>query len=324
MSGANRLGKKDPKTWAWGLEFTPAPMLTAFVRRRSTEVGERETEFGLNFIYHFGMPAKDQVRHSRVAELRTVSGARHEFVDRENRIILEYRARNQAKDSGGVEPGIRADPEHQTLVDGRSVVTVTVAENGVALAGKEVTWTWIVKGGGLSPQEGKTTATTNNDGVATFEVNNSTSGGIDTYGGHRTIEVTVKVDDVFFGEVSIQFGTPPSSPFFARAEDNKSWADAVAYCTAQGGRLPLLNDSESQSNEQVNGGSSSVEGFGTRESPWPDSTLLPPGNYWTGTTFSPNIYAAWYVFKNEHDVVYWLGGSKSDPNWGGVACVSLP
>jgi hypothetical protein len=40
------------------------------------------------------MPWDDQVTHSKVAELRTVSGSRHEFVDRENRIILEYRAKN--------------------------------------------------------------------------------------------------------------------------------------------------------------------------------------------------------------------------------------
>ena len=49
--------------------------------------------FGLNFTYHFQMPWEDQISHAKVAEMRTVGGSRHEFVDRENRIILEYRAK---------------------------------------------------------------------------------------------------------------------------------------------------------------------------------------------------------------------------------------
>ncbi|MDR2745177.1 MAG: inverse autotransporter beta domain-containing protein, partial [Desulfovibrio sp.] len=90
--GPNRL-EKDPRVWSYGVEFTPVPMLTAFVRQRSTERGRTDTEFGLNFVYHFGMDAKEQLSHAKVAELRTVSGSRHDFVDRENKIILEYRAK---------------------------------------------------------------------------------------------------------------------------------------------------------------------------------------------------------------------------------------
>jgi hypothetical protein len=68
--------------------------VSGFLTQRSTERGRTETEYGLNFTYHFGMPWDEQVSHSKVAELRTVSGSRHEFVDRENKIILEYRAKN--------------------------------------------------------------------------------------------------------------------------------------------------------------------------------------------------------------------------------------
>jgi hypothetical protein len=93
MFGADRL-EQDPKVWSYGLEYTPVPLLSAFLTQRSTEQGRTDTEFGLSFTYRFGMPWEEQIRHSKVAELRTVSGARHEFVDRENRIILEYRAKN--------------------------------------------------------------------------------------------------------------------------------------------------------------------------------------------------------------------------------------
>jgi hypothetical protein len=88
----HRNPEKDPKVWSYGVEYTPVPLLSGFVNQRSTERGKTDTEFGLNVTYHFGMPWDEQIQHSKVAELRTVSGSRHEFVDRENRIILEYRA----------------------------------------------------------------------------------------------------------------------------------------------------------------------------------------------------------------------------------------
>ncbi len=86
--------EKDPKVWSYGLEYTPIPLVSGFWNQRSTERGRSDTEFGIRFTYHFGMSWEDQTSHSKVADLRTVSASRHEFVDRENRIILEYKAKN--------------------------------------------------------------------------------------------------------------------------------------------------------------------------------------------------------------------------------------
>ena len=97
MYGSSDELEKDPRVWSYGMEYTPIPMLSAFVNQRSTEHGRTDTEFGLQFTYRFGMSWEDQTSHDRVAELRTVSGSRHEFVDRENRIILEYRAKNAGR-----------------------------------------------------------------------------------------------------------------------------------------------------------------------------------------------------------------------------------
>ncbi|GHU30260.1 hypothetical protein AGMMS50256_16850 [Betaproteobacteria bacterium] len=91
VSGARHL-EKDPREWSYGVEYTPIPLISGFVRNRHVEGGRNDTEFGLNLTYHFGMPWEQQLRHSKVAELRTVSASRHEFVDRENKIILEYKA----------------------------------------------------------------------------------------------------------------------------------------------------------------------------------------------------------------------------------------
>ena len=97
MYGSSDELEKDPRVWSYGMEYTPIPMLSAFVNQRSTERGRTDTEFGLQFTYRFGMSWEDQTSHDKVAELRTVSGSRHEFVDRENRIILEYRAKNAGR-----------------------------------------------------------------------------------------------------------------------------------------------------------------------------------------------------------------------------------
>lgn len=97
MYGSSDDLEKDPRVWSYGVEYTPIPLLSAFARQRSTERGKPDTEFGLQFTWHFDMPWEEQTSHAKVAELRTVSGSRHEFVDRENRIILEYRAKNAGR-----------------------------------------------------------------------------------------------------------------------------------------------------------------------------------------------------------------------------------
>lgn len=94
MFGPSKL-EKAPKIWAYGVEYTPIPAMTAFVNQRQTERGRADTELGLRFTYNFGMSAEEQFKPSRVAEMRTVHGARHDFVNRENKIILEYRTKNR-------------------------------------------------------------------------------------------------------------------------------------------------------------------------------------------------------------------------------------
>ena len=130
--------EKDPRVWSYGVEYTPIPLLSAFARQRSTERGKTDTEFGLQFTWHFGMPWEEQTSHAKVAELRTVSGSRHEFVDRENRIILEYRAKNSGRiEYLGPVPG-RANAFAFRVTDGFggpwAGKTVHVSADGVTLA----------------------------------------------------------------------------------------------------------------------------------------------------------------------------------------------
>ena len=93
--GRDDVVQKDPKVWSYGLEWTPAPVVSASVQQRHSG-GQRETQFGLTFNYHFDMPWEDQLTSATVAEMRTVDGSRHDFVSRQNEMILEYRAKNNA------------------------------------------------------------------------------------------------------------------------------------------------------------------------------------------------------------------------------------
>ena len=85
--------EKDPQIWSYGLEYTPVSLISAFVNQRSTGRGNNDTEFGLRFTYNFDMSWAEQTSHAKVQEMRKVSASRHDFVDRENRIILEYRVK---------------------------------------------------------------------------------------------------------------------------------------------------------------------------------------------------------------------------------------
>ena len=67
--------------------------------------------------------------------------------------------------------------------------------------------------------------------------------------------------------------------FIALSESYMTWADAKAYCQQRGGRLPLIDGSNSRSNPFVMSGA--IDGFGAVGAHWP--TGLPGGNYWTGT-----------------------------------------
>ena len=88
--GRDDFLNKNPKVWSYGLEWTPVPILSTSVNQRHSG-GQKETQFGLTFNFNFDMPWEDQIASNTVAEMRTVDGSRHDFVNRQNEMILEYR-----------------------------------------------------------------------------------------------------------------------------------------------------------------------------------------------------------------------------------------
>ena len=81
--------------------------------------------------------------------------------------------------------------------------------------------------------------------------------------------------------------------FIAISEDKMNWADAKAWCEQQGGKLPLIDGSESIG--EIPQGTS-IDGFGTKGAPWPDG--LPIEFYWTGTEYSGHPRHSWLIVNS--------------------------
>jgi hypothetical protein len=80
----------------------------------------------------------------------------------------------------------------------------------------------------------------------------------------------------------------------ALAENAKNWTDAVAFCTRHGGKLPLINNSETwDGTGDGTGLDVRIDLFGHDGPHWPGG--LPRGTYWTGTTVAGNPDNAWFV-----------------------------
>jgi hypothetical protein len=82
----------NPKVLVLGLDWTPVPMLT-FNGETRTSNDHTETRLGMTFNYHFGVPIEEQLTASKVNELRSIENSRHDFVNRQNEMLLEYRAK---------------------------------------------------------------------------------------------------------------------------------------------------------------------------------------------------------------------------------------
>ena len=89
--GHAKVLAQKPKAWVVGMAWKPVPFISLDADAR-TYKDHTEARAGLSINYMFGVPLQDQLRPSAVAELATIDGSRHDFVQRQNEIILEYRA----------------------------------------------------------------------------------------------------------------------------------------------------------------------------------------------------------------------------------------
>ena len=86
--------QRNPDVITAGVNYTPVPLITLGLERRMEHDGKNDTSFTLGINYQWGVPWRSQLDASAVAGMRSLAGSRHELVDRNNNIVLEYRKKN--------------------------------------------------------------------------------------------------------------------------------------------------------------------------------------------------------------------------------------
>ncbi|UAN38800.1 inverse autotransporter beta domain-containing protein [Enterobacter asburiae] len=83
--------QKDPYAATAGLNWTPFPLLTLNAGQRQGKGSASDSRLGLELRYTPGVSWTHQTSPDSVAALRSLSGARHDLVERNSNIVLEYK-----------------------------------------------------------------------------------------------------------------------------------------------------------------------------------------------------------------------------------------
>ncbi|WP_058913631.1 Ig-like domain-containing protein, partial [Entomohabitans teleogrylli] len=86
--------QQDPRALTAGLNYTPFPLMKFSADHRLGEGGEHDTRLGVDFTWQFDTPFSKLLDTDAVGQMRTLAGSRYNLVDRNNNIVLEYRAKN--------------------------------------------------------------------------------------------------------------------------------------------------------------------------------------------------------------------------------------
>ncbi|WP_273830798.1 inverse autotransporter beta domain-containing protein, partial [Serratia bockelmannii] len=89
--------QKDPHAITAGIEYTPVPLVTLSAEQRQGKDGENDTRFGVDFRYQLGASWQQQVDADAVQAMRSLVGSRHDLVERNNNIVLEYRKKEDIR-----------------------------------------------------------------------------------------------------------------------------------------------------------------------------------------------------------------------------------
>ncbi|MFP2429094.1 inverse autotransporter beta domain-containing protein, partial [Enterobacter ludwigii] len=89
--------QKDPHAFTAGLSYTPFPLLTVSAEQRQGKGGENDTRFGIGLTWQAGMSLAQHLDPDGVAARRSLAGSRHDLVERNNNIVLEYRKKALVK-----------------------------------------------------------------------------------------------------------------------------------------------------------------------------------------------------------------------------------
>ncbi|WP_312981829.1 intimin-like inverse autotransporter SinH [Atlantibacter sp.] len=86
--------QKDPHATTVGLTYTPVPLLTLGADYKADGGDNSELSINAAINYRFGTALKDQLNSDNVEAMHSIIASRHDFVERNNFIVLEYREKD--------------------------------------------------------------------------------------------------------------------------------------------------------------------------------------------------------------------------------------
>ncbi|WP_162367296.1 inverse autotransporter beta domain-containing protein [Acerihabitans arboris] len=83
--------QRNPYALTTGLTYTPIPLLTLGTEYRAGKGGERDANLNLQLNYRLGHSWRSQTDPALMTLDRSLAGGRHDLVERNNHIVLDYR-----------------------------------------------------------------------------------------------------------------------------------------------------------------------------------------------------------------------------------------
>ncbi|MFQ1931675.1 inverse autotransporter beta domain-containing protein [Aeromonas veronii] len=129
LLGSKKL-ERNPYAGTVGLEWQPVPLFKVGVDHREAKGNQSDTQFKVGLEWKLGATLDEMLNAGKVAGSRQLQGMRHDLVERNNNIVLEYKEKQRS-----------ASVEHAPLrgVSG-DLITLNPA---VSLSnGQVVSWRW--------------------------------------------------------------------------------------------------------------------------------------------------------------------------------------
>lgn len=93
LFGTDNL-EKDPYAVTLGVNYQPVPLLTVGTEYKAGTGDNSDLSINATVNYQFGVPLKDQLNSDNVKAAHSLMGRRHDFVERNNFIVLEYKEKD--------------------------------------------------------------------------------------------------------------------------------------------------------------------------------------------------------------------------------------
>ncbi|MGL5392276.1 MAG: inverse autotransporter beta domain-containing protein [Shewanella sp.] len=88
--------ERNPYAGTLGLEWQPIPLLKMGVDHRQAKGSQSDTQLNLGMEWKLGASLDDMVNTNKLAQSRSLQGMRHDLVERNNNIVLEYKEKQRS------------------------------------------------------------------------------------------------------------------------------------------------------------------------------------------------------------------------------------